>query len=99
MKTIRLLFSDDMARATVGRAAAYAAARATEAAVHAARAARISDAAREILTTTPYDGTGPHLAAYIGVSLRTAWRAVRELESEGLIVRTSTHGRCGGLRD
>ena len=60
--------------------------------------ARISDAAREILTMLPYDGTGPHLAAYIGTSLRTAWRAVRELESEGLIVRTSTPGRSGGLR-
>lgn len=60
--------------------------------------ARISDAAREILTMVPYDGTGPHLAAYIGTSLRTAWRAVRELESEGLIVRESTLGRSGGLR-
>ena len=69
MKTIRLLFSDDMARATVGRAAAYAAARATEAAVHAARAARISDAAREILTTTPYDGTGPRWARELGAAM------------------------------
>lgn len=60
--------------------------------------ARISDAARDVLTMLPYGGTGPHLAAYIGVSLRTAWRAVRELEREGLIVRRSSPGRGGGLR-